>query len=234
MPKHTFTYVGDAAIARLLVHRKCPMPFHAARMRIWGAIASPLPDIPVVGVLASLWGGNPPPFADHAEADAFFQDMMGFWNTLAMLQDGSPPLELTKVGALESREALHAAAKMRVEELWDGFMHGFTGGNDAIDVPPGVSVRMHRIEETIRLFAAQRNTFAVPPGPDDAAMAAEFIRMFPVIDEAVEGDLNAIAIAAKAWRGERLRAPPRKRKAAKRTKRKPTERPTRGKTHTLH
>ena len=123
---------------------------------------------------------------------------------------------------------------MRVEELWDGFMEGFTGGSEAIDVPPGVSFRVHRIEEAIRLIVGERNTFAAPPGPDDAAMMVEFIRMFPVIDEAVEGDLNAIAIAVKEWRGQRLREPPPRPKLAARSSRKPTERPKRRKTDTLH
>jgi hypothetical protein len=234
MPKYMFTYVGDDAIKHLLGRYKCPMPFHAARMRVWGAIASPQPSISPVPVFTSLWGGNPPPFADPAEANAFFQDMMGFWNTLAALQDGSPPLKLTTTGTIESREALHAAAKMRVEELWDGFLEGFTSGNDAIDVPAGVSFRVHRIEEAIRLLVGERNTFAAPPGPEDDAMMAEFIRMFPVIDDAVEGDLNAIAVTVKEWRGERLRKPPPKRKPATRSKRKPAKLPKREKSHTLH
>jgi hypothetical protein len=43
-------------------------------------------------------------------------------------------------------------------------------------------------------------------------MMAEFIRMFPVIDSAVEGDLNAIAVAVKEWRGQSLPAALPKRK----------------------
>lgn len=234
MRKYMFTYVGDDAIRRLLLRYKCPMPFHAARMRLWGAIASPQENISPIPVFASLWDGNPPPLTDLAEANAFLQDMRGFWNSLAALQDGSPPLKLTTIGAIENREALHAAAKMRVEELWDGFLEGFTGGNDAIDVPPGVSSRVHRIEEAIRLLVGERNTFAAPPGPEDDAMAAEFIRMFPVIDNAVEGDLNAIAVAVKEWRGERLRKPLPKRKRATRPKRKPAKLPKHEKSHTLH
>jgi hypothetical protein len=58
------------------------------------------------------------------------------WNNLARFQSGSPPLTLQKVGNVDTCEALHAAAKLRVEELYDGFMLGFTGGNQQMDVHP--------------------------------------------------------------------------------------------------
>ncbi|HLH88186.1 MAG TPA: hypothetical protein VKX28_06985 [Xanthobacteraceae bacterium] len=212
MLKPIQAYVGDDAIKRLLARYHCPMPFHAARMRLWGAIASPLPDCAPVAVLASLWHGNPPPFADTHAANAFFQDMMGFWNVLAGLQDGSPPLKLQKIDKLDSRDAMHAAAKLRVEELLDGFLKGFTYGQAELDVPEGVSARVHHVERAIETIIGWRNTFAEPPKAEDAAMCAEFARQLPVIDAAVEDDLNAIAVAVKAWRAPRPRPAPRKSK----------------------
>jgi hypothetical protein len=200
MPKHIPAYVGDDAIKRLLVRYRCPTPFHAARMRLWGAIASPLPEVSPVAVLASLWNDDPPPFADTKEANAFLQDMMSFWNALAALQDGSPPLKLQKMGKLDSRAAMRTAATTRVEELFDGFLQGFMGENQEMDVPPGVGARVHHVERAIEIMAGWRNTFAAPPTSEDAAMRAEFIRQVPVIDEAMEADLNAIAVAVKAWR----------------------------------
>jgi hypothetical protein len=205
MPPRVPAYVGDAAIKRLLAQYRCPLPFHAARMRVWGAIASPRPDIAPVPVFASLWNGDPPPFADLKAANAFFQTMQGFWNSLAALQDGSPPLRLKRIGKIDSRDAMHAAATLRVEELLEGFSSGFMGDSDEIDVPSGVGVRVRQVEEGTRLLAMMRNTFAAPPGADDAAMLAEFIREFPVVDAAVEMELNEIAVAVKAWRGDRLR-----------------------------
>ena len=200
MPKQIPAYVGDEAIKRLLVRYRCPTPFHAVRMRIWGAIASPLPEVSPIAVLASLWNNDPPPFADGAEANAFVQPIMSFWNALTGLQDGSPPLRLAKIGKLDSRDAMRAAAALRVEELLDGFFQGFTGGKDEFDVPQGVSARVHHIERAIEMMARWRNTFAKPPGSEDAAMCAEFASKLQVIDDAVETDLNAIAVAVKAWR----------------------------------
>ena len=211
MPKQIPVYVGDDAIKQLLARYRCPTPFHAARMRLWGAIASPLPEVSPVAVLAGLWKDEAPPFADVDEANAFFQDMMSFWNALAGLQDGSPPLKLAKIGKLDSRDAIRAAAALRVEELLDGFLQGFTGGEDNFDVPQGVGARVHHIERAIEMMARWRNTFTRPATSDDAAMRAEFIEQLPVIDEGVEADLNAIAMAVKAWRTRPPRPAGRKR-----------------------
>jgi hypothetical protein len=84
-------------------------------------------------------------------------------------------------------------------------MHGFTGGHQQIDVPPGVGDLLRRVEKGIELVAMTRNTFAKPPGPEDAAMLAELGGIFPEIDRAVQADLNAIAVAVKDWRKDQLR-----------------------------
>jgi hypothetical protein len=117
-------------------------------------------------------------------------------------QDGS--LKLRRVDKIDTRKALHAAAKLRVEELYDGFMQGFTGGNQQIDVPPGVGDLLRRVEKSIEFLATTRNTFAKPPGPEDAAMLAELSAVFPEVDRAAQADLNAIAVAVKDWRKEQL------------------------------
>ena len=154
--------------------------------------------------IESFWPNGLPSFNDRAEANAFFQALMSLWNNVARFQDGSPSLKLQKVDKLDTREALQAAAHLRVEELFDGFMHGFTGGSQQIDVPPGVGDLLSRVEKSIELLATTRNTFAKPPGPEDAAIFAELSAIFPQVDRAVH--LNTIAVAVKNWRKNRLQA----------------------------
>jgi hypothetical protein len=202
MPTPKFPYAGDAALKRLLERYRCPAPFHVVRMRLWGEIVSPSLKASPIKTIKSLWPNGLPTFKDGEEANAFFQALMSLWNKVARFQEGS--LRLQKVDNLDTREALHAAAKQRVEELLDGFMHGFTGGNQEIDVPPGVGDLLARIEKGIELLATTRNTFAKPPVPEDAAMLAELSAVFPEIDRAVHADLNAIAVAVKNWRREKL------------------------------
>ena len=204
MPKPKFPYAGDAALKRLLERYRCPAPFHVVRMRFWGEIVSPSLQASPIKTIESLWPSGLPTFDDAAEANGFFQPLMSLWNNVARFQSGSPPLKLQKINKVDTREVLHAAAKLRVEELHDGFMHGFTGGNRHIDVPPGVGDLLARIEKGIELLATTRNTFAKPPGPEDAAMLAELGGIFPEVDRAVQADLNAIAVAVKDWRKDQL------------------------------
>jgi hypothetical protein len=202
MPKPRFPYAGDAALKRLLERCRCPVPFHVVRMRFWGEIVSPSLQASPIKTIESFWPNGLPTFEDDKEANAFFQALMSLWNNVARFQDGS--LKLQKVDKVDTREALHAAATLRVEELYDGFMHGFTGGNQQIDVPPGVGDLLGGVEKGIELLARTRNTFGKRPGPEDAAMVAELGRAFPEIDRAVQADLNAIAIAVKNWRKDQL------------------------------
>lgn len=208
MPKPKFPYPGDGPLKRFLERYHCPAPFHVVRMRFWGEIVSPSLQTSPIKTIRSLWPNGLPTFGDSEEANTFFQTLMGLWNNVARFQDGSPPLKLQKVGNIDTRDALYAAAKQRVEELNDGFMHGFTGGNRQIDVPPGVGDLLGRIEKGVELLATTRNTFAKPPGPEDAAMLAELSAVFPEVDRAVQADLNAIAVAVRDWRKSKLEQQP--------------------------
>jgi hypothetical protein len=173
-------------------------------MRFWGEIVSPSLKASPIATIQSLWPNGLPEFASEREANDFFQTMLGLWNRMAKFQDGSPGVRLQKVGDLDTREGLRDAANTRVEELLDGFFHGFTGGNEHIDVPPGVGDILARVEKGIELLAMTRNTFAKPPGPDDAGMLAELGGVFPEVDRAVQTDLNAIAMTVTRWRRSRL------------------------------
>jgi hypothetical protein len=200
MSKPKASYIGDAALKQLLARYRCPTPFHVVRMRFWGAIVSPALEVSPVKTIAGLWPGGLPTFAAADEANAFFQAFMGLWNNLARFQNPSLPLRLQKVGKVATREALHAAAKLRVEELYDGFMLGFTGGNRQLDVPLGVGDLLARVEKGIELLATTRNTFAKPPGPEDGPILAELGALFPESDRAVQADIKAIAAVVKEWR----------------------------------
>ncbi len=204
MAKPKFPYVGDAAMRRFLKLHNCPTPFHVARMRFWGEIASPSLQVSPVKTISSLWPDGLPTFENGDETNRFFQTLMGLWNRMARHQDASSPVKLQTVDRPSTRDALREAAAMRVDELYDGFMHGFTGGHREMDVPPGVADLLSRVEKGIELFATTRNTFAKPPGPDDAEMLMELARVFPEVDHAVQADLNAIAVAVKEWRKSHL------------------------------
>jgi hypothetical protein len=206
---NTPSYTGDAALKRLLARYRCPAPIHVVRMRFWGEVISPSLQMSPIKAIESLWPDGLPTFENGEDANVFFQEFMSLWNNVARFQTGSPPLKLQKIGKVDTRKRLHAAAKLRVEELFDGFMYGFTGGHRQIDVPAGVGELLRRVEKGIELLATTRNTFARSLGAEDGAMFAELSGIFPEVDRAVQADLNAIAVAVKAWRDDqpmRLRA----------------------------
>jgi hypothetical protein len=203
MPEQKSEYVGDDALKRLLRRYRCPAPFHVVRMRFWGAIASPSPDVSFIPIIQRLWSNGQPEFATARDVNAFLQQMKSLWNELTRYQDGSPKLELAKIGPIDTPRGLHAAAKLRVEELYDGILEGFTDGKTELDVPPGTAAIVHSVEKAIEVLATIRNTFAKPEN-DDEAMFAECVRGFSMIEPAVQVDLNAIAVAVKQWRFEAL------------------------------
>jgi hypothetical protein len=197
-------YIGDAAMRRFLERHGCSKPFHVVRMRFWGEIVSPSLKASPIATIQGLWPNGLPEFASEREANDFFQTMLGLWNRMAKFQDGPPGVRLQKVGGLNTREALRDAANTRVEELLDGFFHGFMGGDGHVDVPSGVGDILARVEKGIELLARTRNTFRRPPGPDEENMLAELGRVFPEVDRAVHADLNAIAKTVTRWRRSRL------------------------------
>jgi len=200
MAKPKTRYIGDGPMRRLLERYDCPFGLHVVRMRLWGEIVSPRWDASPIKTIESLWPEGLPTFESTDEANRFFGALMGLWNRMARHQDGKPPLRLTAIDVVRTRDDLRAAASLRVEELLDGFTEGFTGGEESMDVPSGVGDLVTRVEKGIELLATARNTFSRPPGPDDAEMVAEFVEAFGEIDRAVQADLNAIAVAVKAWR----------------------------------
>ena len=200
MKKPDLSYPGNDVVRRFLVNYRCPAPFHVVRMRFWGEIVSPSFDASPVKTIQSLWPEGLPRFESADETKRFYQVLLSLWNRMARFQSGSPPLKLQQVGCVDTRETLHDAANLRVDELHDGFMYGFTCGNKHVDVPPGISDLLIGVEKAIELFATARNTFARPPGRDDAAMLSELTKAFPVVDQAVQSSLNAIAVTVMEWR----------------------------------
>ena len=63
-------------------------------MRFWGEIVSPSRHASPIKTIENLWTSGLPTFDDAAEANAFFQALMGLWNNVARFQGGSPPLKL--------------------------------------------------------------------------------------------------------------------------------------------
>jgi hypothetical protein len=200
MARPKIPYVGDDAVRKLLDRYACPAPFHVVRLRFLGEIMSPAVKVSPTDTIMSLWNGELPVFDSTQDASAFFEGMFGLWNHMVRQHGTGRSVRLAKIGPFDTREGMRAAAATRVEELYQGFLRGLVGENEAIDLPAGVPGLLARIEKGIELLARARNTFAHPAGPDDAAILAELANVFPIVDRALQEDLNAVVVAMARWR----------------------------------
>lgn len=191
--KSYFSYPGDAALNRLLQRCHCTTPVHVIRMRFWGEIVSPSFSASPLKSINALWTYDRPTFSAPVEANVLFRSLAGLWNDVARYQSGSLPLRLQNVETLDSREALRLTTNLRIEELCDGFLHGFTGGNWQIAVPSSIYMLLTEINEALEVFATMEGMFAKTLGPHDTEWFGEFREMIPEVDRIVEHHLNAIA-----------------------------------------
>ena len=132
--KAAVTGPGDGKLRALLAHYQCPLPYHAVRTRLLGAIASPAIGISPIASIKQLWGGELPAFETPAAAETLFDALIGLWNTLTKHQQRQTPFRLSAIEVAATDAGLATLAKTRREEL-DGFLAGLFGPDDQIDFP---------------------------------------------------------------------------------------------------
>ena len=137
--------VSDNDIRALLELYRCPVPFHAARTRFLGNIASPITSASPLDTVKALWGGELPEF-DSLDAvnELLAVLVMGLWNRLTRHQERSAPFRLVRAEIPETREGLVRIALVRREEL-DGFVEGVFGKEESLELPE----RAHRALDTL-------------------------------------------------------------------------------------
>ena len=136
----TVTESADKAVQALLERHLCPVPWHAVRTYMLGAIASPVAGVSPITVVKGLWGGTLPAFAKPEDAVEFMNLLaMGLWNRLTKHQQRNAPFRLTPIKVSPTSAGLVRLAQLRRQEL-DGFVDGLYGQKESIDLPE----RAHR------------------------------------------------------------------------------------------
>jgi len=140
-------YIGDAGVARFLEQYKSETPFHVVRMRILGALASPNKELLPVMVIASFWPEEDfPKFVTKEEAETFFSTFMGLWQRMEKMAIARNPL-LSARGKLSSLEDAQDLMLRRAEELEAGFIEGFWGGQDDMQMPSATAALIDGLGE---------------------------------------------------------------------------------------
>jgi hypothetical protein len=211
MTKHTNpTPVSDEQVRTLLERYNCPVPFHEARTRFLGNIATPIISASPIKMVEKLWGGELPAFDSIDAANELIGALvMGLWNRLTRHQDRNSPFRLMRIDSAPTREGLAALALMRRQEL-DGFIEGLFGQEDVVDLPERAHRGLDILGELCALFAAVLEiTTHETKAATDKGMETT-LRPMREMTKNAEHEMHAIVLSCKRARKQMLAALPAK------------------------
>lgn len=124
-------YIGDESFLKMLEHYSCPTPLDVIKMRFAGAICSPNLKLRPTDVIASFWpDGRTPRLETKAEADLFFKFFMGLWDDIF----AQVKLNKVKLPTLKDKDLI-AYCQKRYDEVEQGYVEGFFGGEENLQLP---------------------------------------------------------------------------------------------------
>lgn len=146
-------YIGDGKFQSLLDHYECPTPLSVVKMKFIGAISSPNLDLRPADVISSFWSkGSEPRLQTKEEADLFFKFFMGLWDKL-FEEVKENKLELSKP-EFKTKEALHALCLLRYDEVEYGFIEGFWGGKEDLNIPAYIAKMVDSLTDLANVYTA--------------------------------------------------------------------------------
>ncbi len=127
-------YIGDDKFQKFLDHYQCPTPLQVVKLKFAGAICSPNTNLRPADVISSLFlEDKQPRLATKAEAELFFKFFMGLWDEMfAIIQTNTLTLPAISV---EDKKNLAALCHSRAAQVEQGFVEGFWGGCDTLNIP---------------------------------------------------------------------------------------------------
>lgn len=131
-------YIGDDKFIKMLEHYKCPTNLEVIKMKFIGAICSPNLNLRPTDVIDSFWEkGKSPRLETKEEADLFFKFFMGLWDSLLeKVKRNDVKLKNVKI---KDKEQFINLCDIRYAMLEFGYVEGFWGGKDSIDIPAYVA-----------------------------------------------------------------------------------------------
>lgn len=144
-------YIGDDKFKKMLEHYLCPTPLEVIKMKFVGAICSPNMDLRPADVISSFWEpGKEPRLETKEEADLFFKFFMGLWDDLF------EKVKANKVGLskfkTKDKNSLIAKYNLRYEEVELGYVEGFWGGKDDLNIPAYLAEMIDSLTELAGVY----------------------------------------------------------------------------------
>lgn len=142
-------YIGDDKFAKMLQHYNCDLDINLIKFRFIGSICSPNADLRPTDIISSLWPANKQPRLEtKKEAELFFKFFMGLWDAMfakIMKNNVSLPPISTQKTLLESCQS-------RYDILESGFLEGFWGGKQNVEIPAFIAEIVDSLSQMASLY----------------------------------------------------------------------------------
>lgn len=142
-------YIGDDKFKKFLEHYSCPTPLDVIKLRFIGAICSPNLELRPSDVISSLWENNQTPRLETKnEADLFFKFMMGLWDEMYNIV-ACNSVVLPKISPTDN---LIIVCEDRYNQLEQGFVEGFWGGKENVNIPSYIAEIIDSLTELAETY----------------------------------------------------------------------------------
>lgn len=159
-------YIGDDKFKRFLEHYACPAPLEVVKLRFAGAICSPNENLRPTDVIASLFSEHAQPrLKTKAEAEYFFKFFMGLWDEM-FLAIKTNTLKLSPVKKADKKD-LGSVCLKRQAELEDGFIEGFWGGMNTLNIPKFAAELIASLSDMAGVYGILAKKLSKPEDAND-------------------------------------------------------------------
>ena len=144
-------YIGDDKFQNMLNHYGCTTPLNVIKMRFTGAVCSPNLDLRPTDVISSFWPkGQEPRLQTKEEADLFFKFFMGLWDEIfQQVKNNKISLSIHKK---DDRASIIEQCNNRFDEVELGFIEGFWGGKQDINIPAYIAELLNSLSDLAKLY----------------------------------------------------------------------------------
>jgi hypothetical protein len=203
MARTKFKYVGDSAFKAFLRRYDCPTPFPVVRMRFLGWVASPTLAASPLPIIEGLWPDGLPVFDGEREANAFFETFAGLIKQMTRHERGIR-VKMAKLPTPRDVESLTGAFRIRAEEIREGFIIGYWGGEEEGQAPEEQGASLQELKEyAAECDEAVAELQALPAGDTKSALA-EHGQGLDELTKDAERELSFLVWAAIVLRADEL------------------------------
>ncbi len=159
-------YIGDDKFQRFLDHYQCPTPLKVVKLKFAGAICSPNNNLRPTDVISSLFSEDKQPrLTTKAEAELFFKFFMGLWDEMfEIIQTNT--LYLPAMTA-EDKKDLGTFCLMRAEQVERGFVEGFWGGCESLNIPQFAAELINSLSDMAGVYNMLAKKLEKSENPED-------------------------------------------------------------------